>query len=72
MAEFDHEEASKEFTEEMENSQLSKDFAKSLWFAMWQLNYMMNAADDLIEQNNLHPNDKGAVVDTLIKLMGVA
>ena len=72
MPEFDHEGAYKEYLEEMENSQLCKDFAKSLWFAMWQYKYLLNAAADLIEENHLNPADGVLVVDALIKLLGAA
>jgi len=65
----DIEDGYREVIEKLNTSLLGKDFAKSLYYAMWQFTYLQNAASALIKANNLDPDSRDDIVNTLIRLM---
>ena len=65
----DIEDGYREVIEKLNNSPLGKDFAKSLYYSMWQYSYLQNAASALIKENNLDPKSRDDIVNTLIRLL---
>jgi len=69
VASLDVDEIYKEMLEEFNLSSVPKDFIKSVCFARWQFEYLLQVASEIIEVQGLTDDSPADVVATLIRLM---
>ena len=69
MGSLDVDEIHKEMLDEFNRSPIPRDFIKSVCFARWQFEYLLQVASEIIEAQGLTDDSPADIVGALIKLM---